>query len=100
MKTKGVNNMRKVIKVIAIAFAVVIVAFVANIFEIDFGRCLNDDGDGKLYNGEPYYNYISYHYTDAQEDDIVMTFCINDRYGDCLERWDWVVLKNTKGVEG
>ena len=88
------------IKYLVIPFVLVALAFMFNVFEIDFGRCLNDDGDGKLYNGEPFYNYISYHYVDAQKDDIVMTFCVNDHYGDCWERWDWVVLKNTKGEEG
>lgn len=88
------------IKYLVIPFVLIALAFMFNVFEIDFGRCLNDDGDGKLYNGEPFYNYISYHYVDAQKDDIVMTFCVNDHYGDCWKRWDWVVLKNTKGEEG
>lgn len=92
--------MNKTIKYLIAVVAVVAVAFAINFLEIDFGRCLNDDGDGKLYNGESYYNYISYHRTGAQQDDIVMTFCVNDHYGDCLERWDWVVLRNTKGEEG
>ena len=87
------------IKYLVIPFVLVALAFMLNVFEIDLGRCLNDDGDGKLYNGEPFYNYISYHNI-AQENDIVVTFSVNDRYGDCLERWDWVVLKNTKGEEG
>lgn len=92
--------MKNIIKGAIIAFGFVIVAFVVGFFEINFGRCTNDDGDGKLYNGEPFYNYISYHYIDAQKDDIVMTFCVNDHYGECWERWDWVILRNTKGKEG
>lgn len=41
--------------------------------EIDFGRVLNNNGDGKLYNGESYYNYIAY--PDCyKQNDIIMTF--------------------------
>ena len=40
--------------------------------EIDFGRVLNNDGDGKLYNGESYYNYIAYP-DKYKENDIIMT---------------------------
>lgn len=92
--------MNKTIKYIIGIFIGIVLLFGFKVFEIDFGRCLNDAGDGKLYNGEPFYNYISYHYIDAQKDDIVMTFCVNDHYGECLERWDWIVLRNTKGKEG
>ena len=92
--------MNNIIKGILISLAIIIATFALGFFEIDFGRCLNDDGDGKLYNGEPFYNYISYRYTGAQQDDIVVTFCLNDFNKECLERWDLVVLKNTKGAEG
>lgn len=92
--------MKNIIKGAIITFGVVVIAFIVGFFEIDFGRCLDDDGNGKLYNGEPFYNYISYHYTEAQQDDIVITFCLNDFDRECLERWDFVVLKNTKGNEG
>ena len=95
--------MNKIVKGALIAFGILIagfiVGFIIGFFEINVGRCLKDAGDGKLYNGEPFYNYISYHNI-AQENDIVVTFCINDHYGDCLERFDFVVLENTKGKEG
>ena len=91
--------MNNIIKGLLITLGAILTAFAVGLFEIDFGRCLNDDGDGKLYNGEPFYNYISYHNI-AEENDIVMTFCINDHYGDCWERFDFIVLKNTKGEEG
>ena len=78
-----------------IAEIITIILVLSTLFEIDFGRCLNSDGDGKLYNGEPYYNYINYSNTDAEKDDIVMTFCINNNYGECEYRYDVVILKNT-----
>jgi len=87
--------MEKVVKYITYLLIIIISLFSLDIFEIDFGRCLNDAGDGKLYNGEPYYNYISYRDI-AQENDIIMTFCINDFYGECAWRGDIVILKNTK----
>ena len=87
--------MEKIIKYIACSFIIIFSLFILNIFEIDFGRCLNDAGDGKLYNGEPYYNYISYRGI-GQQDDIIMTFCINNFYGDCEWRGDIVILRNTK----
>ena len=89
--------MNKTIKCIIGIFIVVILLFGFKVFEIDFGRCLNDAGDGKLYNGEPFYNYISYRYTSAKQDDIVMTFSVNDfKYKECLWRGDIVILRNTK----
>ena len=89
--------MEKIVKYITYSLIIIISLFSLDIFEIDFGRCLNDAGDGKLYNGEPYYNYISYRYTSAKQDDIVMTFSVNDfKYKECLWRGDIVILRNTK----
>lgn len=42
--------------------------------DIDKGICLNANGDGKVYNGEPYYNYINYSRTDASEGDTLYTY--------------------------
>lgn len=90
-------KMNKTIKCIISIFIGVVLLFGFKVFEIDFGRCLNDVGDGKLYNGEPFYNYISYRYTSAKQDDIVMTFSVNDfKYKECLWRGDIVILRNTK----
>ena len=86
--------MNKTIKYIIGIITSIIILFVLNIFEIDFGRCLNNTGDGKLYNDETFYNYISYNGI-AKENDIVMTFSINDIYGDCAWRGDIVIFKNT-----
>ena len=30
--------------------------------DITVGRCIDNAGNGKEYNGEPYYNYIKYEY--------------------------------------
>ena len=89
--------MNKTIKCIIGIFIGVIFLFSFKVLEIDFGRCLNDAGDGKLYNGEPFYNYISYQNTTAQQDDIVMTLVINDfKYKECMWRGDVVILRNEK----
>lgn len=85
-------NKATITGIILIFLSMIILLF--SRFEIDFGRCLNDAGDGKLYNGEPFYNYICYH--NAKENDIVMTLCLNDRYGECAERWDYIIFKDTK----
>ena len=63
--------------------------------DVEFGRVLNSDGDGKLYNGEPYYNYISYRCVDnVSENDIVLTVSINDINDDCMYRFDRIILRN------
>ena len=91
--------MNKTIKFIIGIFIGIVLLFGFKVLEIDFGRCLNDAGDGKLYNGEPFYNYISYtrHAFRPKQDDIVMTFCINEfKYKECVWRGDIVILRNTK----
>ena len=68
--------------------------------DVSVGRCINDLGDGKEYNGEPYYNYIYYDSETIHENDIVVTGFILNRYGECEYRvFDKVILKDTKGVE-
>ena len=65
--------------------------------DIDFGRVLNEDGDGKLYNGESYYNYIWYP-DQYHTDDIIMTICIlnplNNECDDIIYRTDCRIFKN------
>lgn len=87
--------MGKLLKIGIVAEIITIILVLSTLFEVDFGRCLNDYGDGKLYNGEAYFNYINYSNTEAKKDDIVMTLCINNNYGECEVRWDFVILKNT-----
>ena len=69
--------------------------------DISVGRCLDEQGNGKEYNGEPYYNYINYGgHGDIHEDDIIVTGFILNKYGECEYRlFDKVILKDTKGVE-
>ena len=65
--------------------------------EVTVGRCTNDLGDGKVYNGEPYYNYIRYNENKVHENDIVITGFILNEYGECEVRlFDAVVCKDTK----
>lgn len=63
--------------------------------EIDFGACLNSQGDGMLYNGEPYYNYISYASTGAQAGDKVLTVFFKNPTNlapdDYIYRHDWII---------
>ena len=65
--------------------------------DIDFGRVLNEDGDGKLYNGESFYNYIAYP-DQYHTDDIIMTICIlnplNNECDDIIYRTDYRIFKN------
>ena len=68
--------------------------------DVTVGRCMDDAGNGKEYNGEPYYNYIYYDESKIHENDIVVTGFILNEYGECEERlFDIVVLKNTKEIE-
>lgn len=75
-----------------------IVLTVLNPFvDITVGRCIDNAGNGKEYNGEPYYNYIKYDETEVHENDIVVTGFILNSYGECEARlFDKVILKDTK----
>lgn len=73
------------------------VLWLAHRTEFDVGRVLNEDGDGKLYNGEPYYNYIAYpRYYD--ENDIILTVSflnpLNNECDDMITRMDIRLLRN------
>lgn len=85
--------MRRTYKAILATIIITSILFITGFFQLEFGRCMNAQGDGKVYNGEPFYNYISYRDI-ANENDIVMTFSINNFYGECAWRADFVVLKN------
>ena len=84
--------MKRTIIVILLAF----IAYTA-IFrtEIMTGVCLNEQGDGRLNNGEPYYNYISYARTDAKPGDKVLTIDIlnpfNTYFDDIIYRADFIL---------
>lgn len=63
--------------------------------EIDFGTCLNTDGDGKVYNADAEYNYISYARTDAQAGDKIITVFFlnptNTEPDDYIYRHDYII---------
>lgn len=84
-----------------VAVILLAVFYLAFRTDCDFGRCLDASGNGKLYNGEEFYNYISYSGTGAEENDIVFTVCflnpLNLANDDIIYRADLVVLKDTKG---
>ena len=76
-----------------LVFSALALAFL--FLDVEFGRVINSNGDGKLYNGESYYNYISYKCVDnVSENDIIMTISINDINGDCTYRFDYTVLQD------
>lgn len=77
-------------------FLTIMILFGVGLLQVDFGRCTNSETkDGKLYNGEPFYNYISYRCIDSvSENDIVMTISINDIDNECIERFDTVLLRS------
>jgi hypothetical protein len=87
-------------KIILISALLLIGLYLVFRVDADFGRCLDASGNGKLYNGEEFYNYISYSGTGAEENDIVFTVCILNPFGtsqdDIICRFDWVVLKDAK----
>ena len=65
--------------------------------ELCFGRVLNEDGDGKEYNGEVYYNYIAYG-EEYHTNDIVMTYFLlnpfNNYFDDYIYRKDFLIFRN------
>lgn len=69
-------------------------AWIGHRTELDLGICLNMNGDGKLYNGEPYYNYIKYP-ENVFPGDLVLTFDIlnplNNYCDDIIYRTDFVI---------
>ena len=68
--------------------------------EVIVGRCTDNLGNGKEYNGEPYYNYIKYDESEVFENDIVVTGFILNSEGECEERlFDTVVFRDTKEIE-
>ena len=67
---------------------------------VSVGRCIDNAGNGKEYNGEPYYNYIHYDKNTIHENDIVVTGFILNEYGECEVRvFDKVILKDTPSYE-
>ena len=68
--------------------------------EITVGRCIDNAGNGKEYNGEPYYNYISYAGENIKENDIVVTGFILNAEGEYEYRvFDKVILKDTPSLK-
>ena len=65
--------------------------------EITVGRVIDQDGNGKEYNGEAYYNYIAYP-DKYNQDDIILTYFLknplNNECDDYIIRRDVRLLKN------
>lgn len=68
--------------------------------DISVGRCIDNAGNGKEYNGEPYYNYIKYDESEVHENDIVVTGFILNEYGEYEYRlFDKIILKDAKEIK-
>lgn len=91
-------------KTLAKAIDILIIGFVAISFfrifartEICKGICLDEYGNGKVYNGDDYYNYINYERTTANAGDEVITIDIlnplNNACDDIIYRYDIVLKK-------
>ena len=85
-------------KIILLALLTIsMTGWIAHRTDIDVGRVLNNDGDGKLYNGESYYNYIAYP-DRYKENDIILTVCLlnplNNECDDILIRHDVRLFEN------
>lgn len=82
-------------KRLAYIFGIICLIWFVHRSELNLGICLNEYQDGHLYNGEPYYNYISYKWTTATTDDIVLTYDLlnpfNHSDDDIVFRQDWVI---------
>ena len=75
----------------------VLLAVLNPFVDVTVGRCMDNAGNGKEYNGEPYYNYIRYDESKVHKNDIVVTGFILNSYGECEVRlFDKVILKDTK----
>lgn len=88
--------MKKTIKLIIALLAVAIIR-IGTRTEVCKGICLDDYGNGKVYNGDDYYNYISYEHTTANAGDEVLTIDIlnplNNACDDIIFRYDIVLKK-------
>lgn len=77
---------------------VAIILWLGHRTEIDIGRCYDCYGNGKLYNGEPYFNYIKYDEDKVNENDIVLTVCflnpLNNYFDDIICRFDKIILED------
>ena len=84
-------------KKIIILAALIPCLWIAHRTEIDIGRVVNNQGDGKLYNGESFYNYIHYP-AKYHENDIILTVDImnplNNYCDDTIFRYDIRLFEN------
>jgi hypothetical protein len=85
----------KKVKIIGIIVGIMVIGWLIHRSELMMGICLNMSGDGHLYNGESYYNYISYKGTGAGPDDIVVTYDLLNPFNladdDILIRHDMII---------
>lgn len=90
--------MKRSLIITALAVVSLASAWMFHRSELDFGRVLNEQGDGKLYNGEDFYNYIHYDESRFSKNDIVLTYDLlnpfNTYCDDIVFRYDVRVFQN------
>lgn len=90
--------MKKTLYIAVISAIALCSAWIYHRTDFDIGRVLDNQGNGKLYNGEPFYNYIAYDESRFRQDDIVLTFCflnpLNNTCDDIIYRFDSTLFKN------
>lgn len=89
--------MKRILTITLLSVITLSSLWIVNRCELDVGRVLDNNGNGKLYNGEEYYNYI--HYDERfKEGDIVVTFDLlnpfNNYCDDIIYRTDYRLFKN------
>jgi len=84
-------------RIIITCIMIMLLGWTAHRTEINVGRVLNENGDGKLYNGESYYNYIAYP-DEYHTDDIILTIDVlnpaNNYCDDIIFRYDLRLFQN------
>ena len=89
---KGKTTMKKAITIIIILIMAAAVVRIASRTEIEKGICLDESGNGFLFNNDPVYNYISYASTNAEPGDHLITIDIlnpfNNECDDIILRYD------------
>lgn len=90
------------IKKILFATLTLATVWIITRLDVNFGSCLDTDGNGKVYNGETIYNYISYKDTNARPGDVVLTVeflnPFNTYNDDIIKRLDFIVSHNVTEI--
>lgn len=83
-------------KKIIIALCIILSAWIIHRTEFIYGVCLDEQGNGKIFTNDIYYNYISYSKVpNVKAHDIILTIDLlnplNNECDDILFRWDFIL---------